>query len=127
MAKEPLLDSEKQAIAGAVQQLHQAMMDANSTGLYNVTADELTYGHSTGVTEDRETFIKNVLARKPGFKIIEFQEPDIRIKKDVAWVRCTWRAEVLSNAGTDQITFKVLYVFVRENGAWKLLARQAVK
>lgn len=127
MAKEPSLDQKTQAVASAVQQLHQAMIDADSAVLSKLTTDELTYGHSTGATEDRDTFIKNVLAGKPDFKAIELQAPDIRIKSDVAWVRGIMHAEVLSSAGTDQIEFKILYVFIRENAAWKLLARQAVK
>lgn len=126
MAKESP-DPETQAITSAVQQLHQAMMDADSAGLNNLTADELTYGHSTGAVEDRETFIKNLSSGKTRFKTIEFLEPDIRIKKNVAWVRGNLRAEILNNAGTDQIAFKILYVFVLENGTWKLLARQSVK
>lgn len=126
MAKESP-NPETQAITSAVQRLHQAMLDADSAGLYNLTADELTYGHSTGALEDRETFIKNLSSKKTRFKTIEFPEPDIRIKKNVAWVRGNLRAEILNNTATDQVAFKILYVFVLEDGTWKLLARQSVK
>lgn len=123
----PSLEQDKQTVAGAIQQLHQAMINGDSTSLHKITADELTYGHSTGMTEDRETFIKSVLARNPDYKSINFPEPVIVIKNDTAWARGNFQAEISTPAGPQQIAFKMLYVFARDHGAWKLLARQAVK
>jgi len=123
----PSVEQQKQAIAGALQQLHQAMIEGDSASLHKLTADELTYGHSTGMTEDRETFIKSVVARNPDYKVINFQEPTIVIKNDTAWARGNFQAEIQTPSGPQQIAFKMLYVFARDHGAWKLLARQAVK
>jgi hypothetical protein len=127
MAKEPSPHSAQQAVANTLQQLHQAMIDASSADLYKLTVEELTYGHSTGQTDDRKTFIEGILTGKPDYKAIEFQDPTIVVKKNIAWVRGNFQAEVLSATGTDRVAFKMLYVFVQENGAWKLLVRQSLK
>lgn len=122
-----------QAVATTMAQLHQAMIDRNGSALEALTDEALTYGHSTGAVEDRTTFIANVLAGKSPFSQIEFQDPVIAVRGNVAWARGVLQAQMKNAAGgTDPISFKVLYVFRKQQGwpqrqSWKLLARQSVK
>jgi hypothetical protein len=63
----------------------------------------LTYGHSTGVAEDRTTFIANVVAGKSPYAQIELQDPVITVRCNVAWARGVLRAQMKNAAGgTDQ-------------------------
>lgn len=121
------LEYETQAVALTIDQLHKAIIDADSVSLYNLTAEELTYGHSSGNIENRETFIKNILNGQSDFASIDFPDPDITVKGDVAWVRSTMQAVLVNNGNTTPITLKMLYVLTKENGFWRLLARQAVR
>ena len=114
-------------VAQAVQQLHEALLKRDQKRLSELTAAQLTYGHSTGGVEDRATFIDNVAAGKTSFARIDFDESVISVTRDVAWVRGSMRAEMNSaGGGTAQVAFKILYVFIKERGAWKLLVRQSV-
>lgn len=122
-----------QAVATTMARLHLAMIDRNGSALEELTDAALTYGHSTGAVEDRTTFIANVLAGKSPFSQIELQDPVITVRGDVAWARGVLLAQMKNAAGgTDPISFKILYVFRKQQGwprrqSWKLLARQAVK
>lgn len=121
------LEYEAQAVGLTVERLHQAIIDADSLSLYSLTAEELTYGHSSGNIEDRETFIQNILNGSSDFAKIEFPDPAITVKGEVAWVRSTLQADLLNDGNTTPISLKMLYIFTKEDGYWKLLARQAVR
>ena len=124
---------DNQAVATTITQLHQALIDRNGGALEELTDEALTYGHSTGVVEDRTTFIANVLAGKSPFSQIEFQDPVITVRGNVAWARGVLQAQMKNAAGgTDPISLKILYVFRKQQGwpvrqSWKLLARQSVR
>ncbi|MEZ5039508.1 MAG: TIM barrel protein [Saprospiraceae bacterium] len=121
------LEYEVQAIALSVENLHQAMIAADSLKLHNLTTAELTYGHSNGLIEDKTAYIRNLLDGKSDFVKIDFPNPDITVKGDVAWVRGTMQAELLTNGNTNALVLKTLYVFTKEDNNWRLLARQAVR
>lgn len=121
------------AVTATIAQLHQAMVERDGEALNRLTDEALTYGHSTGVSEDRTTFVANLLAGKSPYARIEFPDPVITVRGDVAWARGVMQAQMKNaSGGVDPISFKILYVFHRDGiwpmrQSWKLLARQAVK
>lgn len=121
------LESNIKAVQFSVDRLHKAMVDADSLTLSTITAEELTYGHSSGTIENKTVFMESLLSGKSDFAKIDFPNPDITVKGDVAWVRNVMNADVLDGGKANKISLKILYVWVKEDGNWKLLARQAVK
>lgn len=122
------LDYDIKAVETSVEKLHKAMISADTLQLHNLTTEELTYGHSSGTIENRAAFIENILNGNSDFSIIDFQDLSITAKGDVSWARGVMQAEIINADGTiNNITLKILYVFAKEGGMWKLLARQAVR
>ncbi|UBM58086.1 TIM barrel protein [Marinilongibacter aquaticus] len=124
------LDLDRQALDYSVERFHKALVDADSVTLSYLTAEELTYGHSSGAIENKSIFKEALLSGKSDFSRIDFSKPDIHIKGDVAWVRGNMDADLVGNNGsTSNVKLKILYVWVKEkeSGYWKLLARQAVR
>jgi len=121
-------DSDARAVLAAMDSLHQAMVSDDRAVLSALTDDDLTYGHSTGMTQDRATFIEFLLDGKSPYAQIDFKNPVVSVRGDVAWVRGNLLAKMKnSKGGADPIEFKILYIFTKEGHAWKLFARQAVK
>jgi sugar phosphate isomerase/epimerase len=124
------LDLDRQALEFSVEKLHNALLEADSVSLSYLTAEELTYGHSSGLVENKAAFKEALLTKKSDFTRIDFTSSDIHIKEDVAWVRGNMDADLAAaNGGTTNVKLKILYVWVKEkeSGYWKLLARQAVR
>lgn len=122
------LDLDRQALEYSVERLHKALVDADSTALSYLTTEELTYGHSSGTIENKKVFKEALLSGKSDFTRIDFSTPEIHIKEGVAWVRGNMDADLATpNGGTTNVKLKILYVWVKESGYWKLLARQAVR
>lgn len=116
-----------QALEISLDRFHKAIVDADSLALRNLTTEELTYGHSSGAIENREEFIGNLLSGKSDFAKIEMSEVDVTVKDDVAWTRFNMAADLVNNGAITPINLKMLYVWTKDAGIWKLLARQAVR
>lgn len=116
-------------VASAVENLRQAMVAADQLALDNLTADELSYGHTSGLVENKQEFIIAITgnARRDEFKWIELSNQVLSVSGDVAIVRHNFKAEVLVNGVLIAPDIQVLQVWVRNEGAWKLLARQSYK
>ena len=121
------LEADRQSVALSVEKLHKGMVEADSKTLHMISTEELTYGHSSGNIEDRAAFLNSLISGKSDFAEINFEDQDITIKGDVAWVRGVMKAKVLDGGNPNNISLKILYIWTKEDGIWKLLGRQAVK
>lgn len=119
---------DEDAIARAVRQLNQAMIDGNQIALEQLTASQLSYGHSSGLLEDKNAYITAIIDGTSGFTSIDLTEQTISISGDVALVRHKFTAGT-DNKGQQPGTVKltVLQVWQKQKGKWLLLARQAAK
>jgi len=115
------------AVANAVEQLRKAMVDADSVKLDKLTAEQLSYGHSSGHIDDKITFVQKIVSGKSDFVTLEFAEQSIAISNNTAIVRHKLNAVTNDNGKLGEVHLSVLLVWQKLHGQWKLLARQAVK
>ena len=118
---------EELAVTAAVESLRKAMIDGDKTGLQNITADQLSYGHSSGKVEDKATFIDNIVSGKSDFVTIDLTNQTITVAGDAAIVRHALAATTNDNGTAGNVKLNILLVWQKQKGQWKLLARQAVK
>ena len=119
---------DEQAVADAVKQLNQAMIDANQIALDQLTSQKLSYGHSNGLIEDKDAYITAIIDGTSGFTSIDLTDQTIGLSDNVAIVRHKFTAGT-DNRGQQPGTVKlsVLQIWQKERGKWLLLARQATK
>lgn len=118
----------KNEVTEAVESLRKQLLDPEKDALQNLTSDKLTYGHSAGLIENRAEFIESLISGKFNFETLELTEQTIDISGETAIVRHHLTgntADVGKEPGTANL--KVLQVWQKQDGGWKLLARQAVK
>lgn len=100
----------------------------DSAVIDGLLAKTLTYGHSGGSIENRETALKN--ASKNGNVYSKLEARDFSVDfadKNVAVVRFV-TSFIQTTKGNDiPLTLHMLQVWKKESGKWKLTARQAVK
>ena len=119
--------AEQVAVSGAVEKLRVAMIDADKIALEKLTSDSLSYGHSTGRVENKSEFIGNLVSGKSDFVTIDLREQTVSISGDVAIVRHILSATTNDDGKPGTTQLKVMLVWQKQQGEWKLLARQAVK
>lgn len=106
---------------------NKAMIDPKEDVLDRITADNLSYGHSSGLLQNKAEFIDDLLNGPFDFISIDAQDQSIQISGDVAVVRQIFNSEAL-NAGTPtHIQIGVVLIFQKQEDQWRLLARQAFK
>ena len=118
---------DEKAVATAVESLRKAMIDADKTTLEKLSSEKLSYGHSGGGVEGKAEFVEKIASGKSDFVTIELSEQTISISDKVAVVRHILNGTTNDGGKPAVIKLKVLLVWQKEKGGWKLLARQAVK
>lgn len=114
---------EEKAVAAAVERLRKAMLDGDKAALESLTADELSYGHSSGLIEDKKTFVDALVTGKSDFSEINLTKQSIKVAGNVAIVR----HELHGTANTGPVNIGILLVWQGKGDNWKLVARQAFK
>lgn len=115
------------AVNAATESLRKGLMDKNKTLLDQLTLPALSYGHSSGLIEDKATFINALITGPVSFASIDISGQTVSIDGDVAVVRHLWNAKLMDNGNPRDLKLSVLLVWKKEKKNWKLLARQAVK
>ncbi|PSR56423.1 DUF4440 domain-containing protein [Adhaeribacter arboris] len=117
---------EKQVTA-AVETFKKAMISRDKNLLESITADELSYGHSSGKVEDKTAFVNGVLNDPIHFNEIDLQDQTIRLAGNTAIVRHAFNAKTTNNGKPGEVKIRNLLIWQKQKGQWKLLARQAFK
>ena len=119
--------SDESAVAAAVETLRKAMLDGDKTALEKISAEKLTYGHSSGQIENKEEFVAALATGKSDFARIDISDQKILITGNTAIVRHVLKGESVGNGNTTPVNLSVMLVWQKQDKDWKLLARQAVK
>lgn len=119
--------SDEKAVAAIVETFRQAMINGNTSELERLTASELSYGHSSGVIEDKTAFVESLATGKSDFVTINLTDQTIKIANDVALVRHKLFGEINDGNKANTVKLGVLLIWQKQKGEWKLLARQAFK
>lgn len=114
-------------LVSAVESLRKALIDPTKTELDKLTMNELSYGHSSGLIQDKAEFEEALLSGASDFVSIDLTDQTFKIVGNTAWVRHTLSAVTNDGGKPGEAHLKVLLIWVKQKGQWRLLARQAVK
>jgi len=103
------------------------MLAADQTGLEGLVTDQLSYAHSGGVVESKAQFVNVIVSKKTIYKSITLSEPSVVIVGNNAIARHIFSAETESDGKASSARVGVLQVWLKQDGRWKLLARQAYR
>ncbi len=120
-------NNDQQKLDTAVKELYRAMVDKNDNALENLTAKDLTYGHSNGKIEDKTQYIDAILNGPFVFSSIVPDEQKIYISGKTAIIRHIFIAEGTNDGEPADVRIGVMMTYQKQDGKWKLLARQAYK
>jgi len=119
--------ADEAAVAQAIEALRKAVFSQEKSQLEALCAEQLSYGHSDGRVENKAQFINGVMTRKAVIKSITLSDHTIAIVGSDAIARHTWVSESETDGKPMSTKIGVLQVWQKQDGAWKLLARQAVR
>lgn len=99
----------------------------DSAALLDVVSSKVTYGHSGGNIEDKAKMVQNAMASKQTYRNIEIERGNIDIDGNTAVLRHNLRGISIENGTESPLNLAILQVWKKENGKWRIWARQAVR
>jgi hypothetical protein len=114
-------------VAQAVEALRKATLAQDKAKLEQLSAAELSYGHSGGAVQNKAAFVDGVMTRKSTVKSIEFPELKVGMAGNNAVARHLWVSESEMDGKSTNTKIGILSVWTKQDGNWKLLARQGYK
>ncbi|BBN64119.1 hypothetical protein KUIN1_33090 [Pseudomonas sp. KUIN-1] len=119
--------SDETDVANAVDKLTQAMWHKDIAQLDALTADNLTYGHSSGTIQDKKAFIADIETGKSAFNDLKMLNQKITLSGDVALVRNHFSAQAVNNGKLVPTEIENFQIWQKQNGQWLLIGRQAFR
>ena len=104
----------KNEVAAAVTRFNQAMVNPTEKSIKDLCAEGLTYGHSSGLIQNRAEFIDDIINGSFDFSSVKSPEQTILISGNTAIARHIFLAEA-TNAGTP-ITIRLGNIQVYKKG-----------
>jgi ketosteroid isomerase-like protein len=115
------------AVTQSVETLRKAIFEADKAKLAQVASDQISYGHSDGRVETKDQFITGVMNRKQVVKSLAFPELKVSVVGNAAIARHIYLAESELDGKATTTRIGALQVWQKQDGAWKLLARQGFR
>jgi hypothetical protein len=121
--------ADEDAVAKNLEAFRAAQASSNAEILASLCAAELSYSHSSGVVEDKATFIANATNGKSKWLSLLYENPTIRIVGPAAIVRFHWlgEAEAVADGKKSSTNLHILMNWQKQGSDWKLLSRAATK
>jgi len=119
--------ADESAVTESVETLRKGILEADRAKLAQVTSDHISYGHSDGRVESKEQFIKGVLTRKQVVKSLAFPDLKVSVVGPSAIVRHIYLAESELDGKATTTRIGALQVWHKQEGGWRLLARQGFR
>ena len=119
--------SDEAAVKGAVEALRKAYLAKDKAQLEALAAAQLSYGHSSGKLWNKAEFVDGVVTGKAVVKSLDFPGLTVAVAGDAAIARHLWVSESETDGKPNSTKIGVLAVWQKQDGGWKLLARQGFK
>ena len=107
-------------------ELRNALINKDSVSLDDVLANDVSYGHTSGLIQTKSQLIRSVVSKEQDYKNIIPSDMNIRIYDNTAVV--TMKSSVIMNYQGKPLTMDmyITLTWIKKN-KWQLVARQSVK
>ena len=119
--------ADEAAVKDAVEALRKALLAADKAQLEALTAEQLSYGHSSAKVQTKAEFVDGVVGRKAVVKSLTFPELTVAVAGDAAIARHLYVSDSETDGKPGHVRIGTLAVWQKQDGSWKLLARQGFK
>jgi ketosteroid isomerase-like protein len=119
--------NDEKEVTATVDRFINALVNADKTLLEELTATELSYGHSSGKEENKTQFIGRIASGVVDFITIDITDQSIKLAGKIAMVRHVFTSKLVDDGKALDVRIGVMMVWQKQKGKWKLLARQAYK
>lgn len=126
-AQDTSAETSRQEIASKMNLLTNALLERDSLNLDRLLDSEVTYGHSNGLHQTKAEVIRSIMSRQHDYQKIDTRSMQIRMYQNTAVVNTQVAVSMLLESKALELQLDIQFVWIQENGNWKLVARQSVR
>jgi hypothetical protein len=107
--------------------LTTAMIAADRARLDALLSPDLSFGHSNGLVQSKDEFIKSVLTKEEVFKTIRSTDHTVQNIGGNAVIRQVFNSDLVYKGQELSVRLGELQVWQKQTGRWRMITRQAFK
>jgi uncharacterized protein (TIGR02246 family) len=121
-------DKSAEAVKAAEKSWASATVAGDEATLGKVLADDLTYTHSNGDTDNKAAYINNLKTGTRKYHKLDHESMDVRLYGNTAVLTATAQVETSQKGGSAAPAhLRFIHVWVMQNGRWQLVAHQSLR
>ena len=118
--------AEKEVMA-AMEAWRQAIMKKDGAALAKLYHEDIRYGHSSGLVEDKKTAVNHIVTTKVDYAAVDLIDTQISVHGNFALVNGRVNYKQVTDAKATDIKLHVLHVWVRTPQGWQMIGRQSTR
>jgi ketosteroid isomerase-like protein len=123
-----LLGAETKAEILALDQAwRKAILAKDAAALDKMLADDLVYGHATGIVDTKATYIAKVKSGKQLYQTLEQKKVTVNLYGASALTHSWMHVTGINQDGKFDDKVMLIHVWVKQNGTWRLAGHQTTK
>jgi ketosteroid isomerase-like protein len=119
--------ADEQQIIAAEKSWASAVLTKDFAKLGAMLTPDLIYAHSTGIIDDKTSYLQKMKSGKQNYAGIEHKSTTVRMHGDSAVAHSMMRMHGTNAAGPFDDQVMTMHLWVKSNGKWLLAAHQTTK
>lgn len=118
----------KEAVLEKVTQLHQAILNRDSSILSAYLDNDISYIHSNGLTQTKAEAIRSIITRQHDYRKIHPRHIELRIIAQGAIVEMDADVSLILEGKPIELDLHIQQIWMKQDdSSWKLVARQSTR
>lgn len=118
--------AEKEVMA-SMEAWRQALLKKDGPALARLYHEDIRYGHSSGLVEDKKTAVNHIVTSKADYASVDLIDTRISVHGDVALVNGRVNYKQVTDGKATDVKLHVLHVWVRTPQGWQMIGRQSTR
>ncbi len=106
---------------------YDLMIKKDLASLGDLLADDLVYTHSSGVTENKQQYLKGLSSGTSVYYAVEPEEMQVRLYSNTAIINGIARVDTEVNGQKTTLRLKYTDAWVKRNGKWQFMTWQSLR
>ena len=120
-------NADEKAVTDGIEAMRKAIIGQDKATLEKYAADQVSYGHSSGVVQTKTEMVNAYMARKATIKSLDYPELKVAVVGNAAVARHIYLSESELDGKPTTTKIGMVQVWQKQDGNWKLLVRQGYK